>query len=115
MYQEVLQVDHEFCRWIDQVEDQQSTWKLKRFSSWLKMQSASQGPNLVHSMTQERMTRRIRQLGTADPAWDHTTKRPRLVLAETGAHSGARMCNTMEELAGKETATKARRHREPPG
>ena len=113
MHQEVLQVDHEVCRWIDQVEDQQSTWKLKFSSGYAER--VFQGPNLVNSMTQERMTRRIRQLGTADPAWDHTTKRPRLVLAETGAHSGARMCNTMEELAGKETATKARRHREPPG
>ena len=37
-------------------------WKLKRFSSWLKMQNVFQEPNLEHCMTQERMTRRIRQL-----------------------------------------------------
>ena len=28
-YQEVPQVDHEYCRWIDQVEDQQFDWKLE--------------------------------------------------------------------------------------
>ena len=61
-YQDVLQVDHESIRWIDQVEDQQSHRKLERFSSWLKMQSVFQEPNLVNNMTQERTTRRIRQL-----------------------------------------------------
>ena len=44
-YQEVP-LDHEYCRWIDQVEDQQPHWKLKRFSSWLKMQSVFQEPNV---------------------------------------------------------------------
>ena len=52
----------EYCRWIDQVEDQQSHWKLKRFSSWLKMHSVFQERNLDINMTQEHMTRRIRQL-----------------------------------------------------
>ena len=61
-YQDVLQVDHESIRWIDQVEDQQSHRKLERFSSWLKMQSVFQEPNLVNNMTQERTTGRIRQL-----------------------------------------------------
>ena len=28
---------------------------------------------------------------TAGPAWDHLIKQPRLVLAEKGAHSGARV------------------------
>ena len=37
---------------------------------------------------------------TAGPACEHLTKRPRLVLAEIGAHAGARMCSTVEELAG---------------
>ena len=36
--------------------------KHTRFSSWLKMQSVFLEPNLVNNMTQERMTRRIRQL-----------------------------------------------------
>ena len=196
-------MDHECCRWIDQVDGQQSYWKLKRFSSWLKMQSVSQEPKLENKMTQERMTRRIRQLEeeklfadmqaskeldkrrktpeqkvassitvweelslkeqvrklteqvpllmassqergaassaeelsgmtetcgestmsilssdemswkekqvthrTAGSAWDHLSERPRLVLAEIGAHTGARMCSTMQELAGTKNATK---------
>ena len=37
---------------------------------------------------------------TAGPAWDHLTKRPRLVLGEIGAHPGARMCSTVEDFAG---------------
>ena len=49
-------------RWIEQVEDHQSHWKLKRFSSWLKMQSVFQEPNLENKKVQERMTRRIKQL-----------------------------------------------------
>ena len=61
-YQEVPQLDHEYYSWIDQVEDQQSQWKLKRFSSWLMMQSVFQELNLQNSMTQGRMTRRNRQL-----------------------------------------------------
>ena len=61
-YQEVLKMDHEHCRWLHQMEDHQSRWKLKGFSSWLKMQGVFQEPNLENSMTQERMTRRIRQL-----------------------------------------------------
>ena len=61
-YQEVLKMDHECCRWIDQVEDQQSHWKLKRFSSWLKMQRVFQEPILENTITQERISRRIRQL-----------------------------------------------------
>ena len=61
-YQEVLKMDHEYCRWIDPVEDQRSRWKLKRFSSWLKMQSVFQEPNLENDMIQERMTKRISQL-----------------------------------------------------
>ena len=49
--QEVLQVDHEYCRW--QVQDQRSQWELKRFSSWLRMQSVFyQEPNLVNNMTE---------------------------------------------------------------
>ena len=62
MYQEVLKLDPGYCRWIDQVEDQQSHWKLKRFSSWLKMQRVLHEPNLENKMTQERLTRRIKQL-----------------------------------------------------
>ena len=54
-YQEVLHL-------IEQVEDHQSHWKLKRFSSWLKMQNVFQETNLENNMAQERMTRRIRQL-----------------------------------------------------
>ena len=57
-----LYVDHEFCLWVDNVEHHQSHWKLERFSSWLKMQSVCQEPSLVNSVTQERMTRRIKQL-----------------------------------------------------
>ena len=43
-YQEVLKVDHEYCLYR----------KLKRFSSWLKIQSVCQEPNLVNNMIQER-------------------------------------------------------------
>ena len=56
-YQEVLQMDHEYCRWIDQVEDQQSHWKLKRFSTWLKMLSVFQ-----ETIMENKMARRTRQL-----------------------------------------------------
>ena len=52
----------EYCRWVEQMEDQQSQWKLKRFSSCLKLQCVYQEPNLVNNKTQERMTRRIWQL-----------------------------------------------------
>ena len=61
-YQEVLKLDPEYCRWADQVEDQQPHWKLKRFSSWLKMQSVPQEPNLENCMTRERLKRRIKEL-----------------------------------------------------
>ena len=44
------------------MEDHKFYWKLKRFSSWLKMQSVFQEPNLENNMAQQRMTRRIRQL-----------------------------------------------------
>ena len=60
--QEVLQVDRDYCNWVDQVEVPQSHWKLKRFSTWLKMQSVFQDTNLENNMTQEWMTRRIKQL-----------------------------------------------------
>ena len=50
-YQEVLKLDSGYCRWIDQVEDQQPHWKLKRFSSWLKMQRVPHQPNLENNMT----------------------------------------------------------------
>ena len=49
-YQEVLHLDYNYCIWIEQVEDHQSHWKLKRFSSWLKMQSVFQEPNLENNM-----------------------------------------------------------------
>ena len=61
-YQEVLKLDPEYCRWAHQVEDRQPHWKLKRFSSWLKMQSVPQEPNLENYMTRERLRRRIKQL-----------------------------------------------------
>ena len=41
----------------------------------------------------------------AGHAWDHLIKQLGLVLVEMEAHSGARICRTMEELAGKGTAT----------
>ena len=43
-HRESPRVDHEYCLWVEQVEDQQSHRNLKRFSSWLKMQSAYQEP-----------------------------------------------------------------------
>ena len=46
---------------------------------------------------------------------NHLTERPRLVLAEVGAHTGARMCGTMQELAGTKEAIKLGRHRQPTG
>ena len=60
--QEVPQVDRDYCNWVDQVDVPQSHWKLKRFSTWLKMQSVFQDTILENNMTQERMTRRIKQL-----------------------------------------------------
>ena len=44
------------------MEDQQSDFKLKRFSSWLTMQRVPEEPNLENNMTQERLKRRIKQL-----------------------------------------------------
>ena len=46
-----------YCRWIDQVEDEQLHWKLKMFASWLRMQSVCQETNLENNMTQEQLTR----------------------------------------------------------
>ena len=46
---------------------------------------------------------------TAGAAWDHLIKQPGLLLPEIGAHSRARMCSTVGELAGKSTAI------QPPG
>ena len=71
-YQEVLKLDPEYCRWTDHVEDQQSHWKLQRFSSWLTMQRVLQEPNLENNMTQERLTRRIKQL-EAENLFDNST------------------------------------------
>ena len=44
--------------------------------------------------------------GTAGSSWHHLTERPRLVLVEIGAHTGARMCSTVQELAGTKNAIK---------
>ena len=71
-YQEVLKLDPEHCWWIDKVEDQQSDFKLKRFSSWLTMQRVPEEPNLENNMTQERLTRRIKQL-EAENLFDNST------------------------------------------
>ena len=53
------------CRWTTTIacrpNNQHSHGELQRFSSWLKMQGVHQEPSLV-DMTQERTTRRIRQL-----------------------------------------------------
>ena len=43
---------------------------------------------------------------TPGTACDHLTERPRLVLAERGAHTGAKMCSTMQELTRTKHATK---------
>ena len=61
-YQEVLKLDPEYCRCVHQMLDKQSHWKLKRFSSWLKMQRVLKESNLENNMTQERLTRRLKQL-----------------------------------------------------
>ena len=53
------------------------------------------------------------QYSTAGPAWDHFIKQLGLVLAEMEAHSGAKICSTMEELAEKGSVNTARRHRMP--
>ena len=37
-------------------------------------------------------------------SWDRLTEQTRMILAEVGAHTGARMYNTMQELAGKKNA-----------
>ena len=71
-YLEVPKLDPECCRWVDQVEDQQPNWKLKRFSSWLKMQRVPQEPNLENNMTRERLTRRTKQL-EEEKLFDNTT------------------------------------------
>ena len=44
------------------MEDQQSDFKLKRFSSWLKMQGVLQEPSSENNMTEERLARRIKRL-----------------------------------------------------
>ena len=59
-YQEVLNMDHEYCRWIDRKTS--SPLETREIFIVVKMQSVFQEPNLENNMTQERMTRRIRQL-----------------------------------------------------
>ena len=44
--------------------------------------------------------------GTAGSAWDFLTEQTRMTLAEEGAHTGARMCNTMQELSGRKNPIK---------
>ena len=43
---------------------------------------------------------------TAGLSWDHLIVQTRMVLAEVGAHTGARTYNTMQELAGTTNAIK---------
>ena len=43
---------------------------------------------------------------TAGCAWEFLTEQTRVTLAEVGAHTGARMCNTMQELSERENAIK---------
>ena len=43
---------------------------------------------------------------TAGLSWDRQTEQTRMILAEVGAHTGARMYNTMQELAGTKNANK---------
>ena len=43
---------------------------------------------------------------TAGSSWDLLTEQTRMTLAEVGAHTGARMCNTMQELSGTKNAIK---------
>ena len=43
---------------------------------------------------------------TAGLSWDHLTEQRRMVLPEVGAHTGARLYNTMQELAGTTNAIK---------
>ena len=43
---------------------------------------------------------------TAGLSWDRQTEQTRMILAEVGAHTGARMYNTMQELAGTQNANK---------
>ena len=39
-------------------------------------------------------------------SWDRLTEHTRMILAEVGAHKGARMYNTMQDLAGTKNAIK---------
>ena len=43
---------------------------------------------------------------TAGSAWDLLTEQTRMTLAEIGAHTGAKMCNKMQELSGTKNAIK---------
>ena len=43
---------------------------------------------------------------TAGLSWDRLTECTSMILAEVGAHTGARMYNTMQELAGTKNAIK---------
>ena len=43
---------------------------------------------------------------TAGSAWDLLTEQTRMTLAEIGAHTRARMCNSMQELSGTKNAIK---------
>ena len=43
---------------------------------------------------------------TAGSAWEFLTEQTRVTLAEVGAHTGARMCNTVQELSERENAIK---------
>ena len=68
--------------YLDQVESQQPHSKLKRFSSWLKMQRVPEEPNLENNMTQERLTRRIKQLEEEKLFDNSTGEKKNLVLKE---------------------------------
>ena len=43
---------------------------------------------------------------TAGSAWEFLTEQTRVTLAEVGAHTGARMCNTLQKLSERENAIK---------
>ena len=85
------------CRWIDQVEDQQSHWKLKRFSSWLKIQSVFQEPKLENKMTQERWTKRTRQLEEENLLAEMQASRELHKRRKTPEQKGASSTTVLEE------------------
>ena len=90
-------MDPECCRWMDQVEDQQSNWKLTRFASQQKMKNVFQEPNLDIKMTQTQLTRRITQLEKDNFFAEWQTSKDKRQTPKTPKQKGSNSVTAPEE------------------